>query len=691
MKRVTYLIIILFILIFNVTAQVDRSKAPQSGPAPKVLLGEYSKFELPNGLKVFVVEDHRLPRVTFSISLIIDPPLEGVNTGIGNLTSQLIGTGTKTRTKDQIDEELDFISGSLSASPNGLYAASLKKHIQKLLDIFSDVTINSSFKKEELEKKRTQSLSNLASNKDDPNFIADNVSSALIYGKNNPYGEFETETSLKSITLDMCDQYYKEYFKPNIACLSIVGDITPDEAKSLVTKYFGTWTKGVVKSQSYPKPQPPLTTKVELVDRPQSVQSIIEIGYPVDINPGSPDYIKTMVANTVLGGGVFRLFLNLREKHAYTYGAYSRFSINPLVSCFRASTSARNAVTDSAVSQILYEMKRLREEPVPENELTRVKNYMTGNFALSLEKPQTIASFAVNTERYKLPKDFYSNYLKSIEAVNATDIQQMAMKYILPDRSNIIIVGKASDIAEKIKRFSPENKVEYYDVNGSVYDPTKLLKPVPSGINAQSVFDKYLKSIGGLKNIDKIKNVTMKANMNIQNMKANILVIYKNPDKYLTEIKLNEQTVQKMVLNGNVGKSYGMQGNKDLKGEELEKLKMDAELFPELKYQKLGYKIDLKGIGEVNGKEAYILEITSPSNSLSTDYYSVESGLKIKTITNENSPMGKTIQTTDLEEYTEVNGVKFPKIIKQSAGPQVYEITVESIEINSNLKDNIFE
>jgi zinc protease len=471
MKNFIFSCILIVLIAENSRGQVDRTKSPLPGPAPEIKIGNYNKTELANGLKVFVVENHRLPRVSFSISLIFDPPLESSHTGIGNMTSSLIGTSTIKRSKNQINNEIDFIGASFSASSTGVYAASLKKHIEKLLDVLSDVVENSVFKQEELEKQRTQFLSDLASDKDDPNAISRNVSSALIFGKNHPYGEFETEASVKSITLDMCNAYYKTYFRPNIAYLSIVGDITPKEAAAMAKKYFGTWKKGEVKTPVYPKPQPPKSIVVAIVDRPQSVQSVISIGYPIDMNLGNPDYIKTNVTNTVLGGGVFRLFLNLREKHAYTYGAYSSIHSYPLAGSFTATASTRNAVTDSSVYQMMYEMKRLRNDSVPYTELSMVKNYMTGNFALSLENPQTIASFATNIERYKLPQNFYSDYLKKVAAVNSNDVRQMARKYILPDQSIILVIGKASEIANKLKSFSPEGKVIYYDSDANLYEP----------------------------------------------------------------------------------------------------------------------------------------------------------------------------------------------------------------------------
>jgi zinc protease len=684
MKKFLYTIMILLAVANTIHAQVDRSKTPQPAPAPKIQIGDFTKFELPNGLKVYVVENHQLTRVSFSIALVFEPTLEGENAGISSIAASLIGTGTRTRTKDQINEEIDFIGASLSPSASGIYASSLKKHTNQLLEVLSDVTINSEFKAEELEKKRTQFLSNIAANKDDPHAIASNVSGALFYGKNHPYGEFETEASIKKVSLDMCTKYYQTYFRPNIAYLSVVGDITPSEAKKLVEKYFGAWQKGEVPSQQYAKPQPPETTRVALVDRPQSVQSVIKVGYPVDLGMGSPDLIKARVTNTVLGGGTFRLFDNLREKHGYTYGAYSSLNINPLVSSFEASTSARNAVTDSAITQIIFEMKRLRDEPVPASELSMVKNYMTGNFALSLENPQTIAAFAVNTERYKLPKDFYANYLKNIEAVTAADVQEMARKYILPEHSTIFVVGKASQIAEKLKVFSPQAKVDFYDLDAKLLEPAA--KALPEGVNVKSVFQNYLKAVGGEQNIAKVTDITTKGSFSVQGMNLNLNIYQKIPGKYLVEIQMAGQTVQKIVLNGESCHSSGLQGSMDLTGAELEQMKLQAMPFPELEYDKMGYKTELKGLSKVNGKDAYQVDITSPGNSLSSDFFSVETGLKVRSV----AQVAGVTQTAEFDDYTEVNGIKLPKTMKRTFGPQPVEIAIDQITVNTKLADDIF-
>ncbi len=692
MKKYIIQFIFICVTIGFVHAQVDRSKAPAAGPAPTVQIGNYTSFSLDNGLKVFVVENHRLPRVSFSISFIFTPELEGTQTGIGSLTAQLIGTGTKTRTKDQINEEIDFVGGSLNASSEGIYASSLKKHTDKILDILSDVAINSKFNSEELEKKRTQTLSGIASGKDDPNSIANNVSSALYYGKNHPYGEIATETTVKNISLEMCNNYYNTYFRPNIAYLSVVGDITPAEAKTLITRYFSKWQKAEVKKQSYATPQAPPSVEVAFVDRPQSVQSVISVGYPVELNLSSPDYIKVKVANTILGGGIFRLFLNLREKHAYTYGAYSSFSFNPLISGFEATASVRNAVTDSAIHEILYEMKRIGDEKVTDAELSMAKNYITGNFALSLESPQTIASFAINTERYKLPKDFYSNYLKNIDAVTVDDIQAVAKKYIHPEKSFILVVGKASEVAEKLNKFSTLGKIKYYDIEANSYDPTANKKAAPSGVTAASVIKKYIDVIGGEDAIRKVQDLTMKAKILMNGMSINMVMTYKLPDKYVMEVSMNGQVMQKEVLNGAIGRQSGMQGDKELTGEDLERLKQSANPFIELDYSKLGYKTELKEITKIDGKDAYKIEITSPANSVSTDYYSIETGLKIRTeSTMDAGPNGKTAVQMNFLEYSEVKGIKYPNKMQQVVGPQTFDLTVDEVLINTGPKDEIFK
>lgn len=688
MKKV--LIVVLFIITSTISllAQVDRTKAPKPGPAPEIKIGDFKSFTLSNGLKVFVVENNRLPVVSYAISFVNTPVLEGDYAGYSQFAAELLGTGTKTRTKEQINEEIDFIGASFNASSGGISASSLKKHSPKLLEIVSDILVNPVFRQEELEKIRTQTLSAIASNKTDPEAIAGDVINVLNFGKNHPYGEIVTETSVKNITLEKCQDYYNIYFRPNVAYLSIVGDIKADEAKILVEKYFNNWKKQVVPDYKYEKPAPPAKRQVAVVNRDESVQSVINIGYAIDLTLANPDFIKARVANTILGGGTYRLYNNLREKRGYTYGAYSSLRSQPLVGSFVAFTNVRNEVTDSAIYQVIYEMEQMRNEPVPADELTRVKNYMTGNFALSLENPQTIASFAINTERYKLPKDFYKNYLKNLAAVTSADVQAVSQKYILPGNCNILVVGKASEIASKLRQF--DNEIKYYTDEGIAYDPDSGIPLLPDSLTAQHVLNRYVDAIGGTERISQVKDVSQKGTISVQGMKISVNTVQKFPDKVLSEVKMNDNLLNKTVMFGGNATSTGMQGNRDITGISLDLLKLQALIFPENRLEEYGFNATLKGAEKIDEKPNYVVEIKTPSGGVVSDYFDMETGLRTKTVVMVEGPEGKVKQETKFLEYFTLDGIKYPKKIKQTAGPQSFDIEVDTVTVNTNPADEIF-
>lgn len=665
---------------------LDRSVQPKPAPAPVIKIGDYQSFELANGLKVFVVENHKIPRISYSLVLDYSPVIEGDQAGYVETMGQLMRTGTTTRTKDQIDEAIDFLGASLRTNAGGLYASCLTKHNEALLNIMSDIILNASFKTEELEKIRTQTLSALEADKNDPGSIAQRVGSKLLYGMNHPYGEIVSEETVKNITLDKCNEFYKTYFRPNIGYLAIVGDITLADAKPLVEKYLGNWQKADVPVVNYPTPKAPSKTVVDIVDRTNSVQSTLNVGYPVDLKPGAPDAIKARVTNTILGGGSFRLFNNLREKHGWTYGAYSQLTADRLIGKFLASAEVRNPVTDSAVEQILSEMNRIRTEPVEDNELSMVKNYLMGNFGRSLENPSTIADFAINTARYKLPQDYYANYLTNLAAVSATDVQTMAQKYIRPDNTHILVVGKAEEIAPKLKKFAKSGEIQYYDIQGKWYDPSIRLKPVPEGVTVETVLNKYIDAIGGVKKIKKIKDITILASATMQGMTLNLDQYIILPDKFMMQIGSGAMVFGKQIYNAGKGANVSpMQGEtKPMEAAELETGKEQALFFSEMHYGELGYKTQLLGIEEQSGgASCYKIEVTRPSGEKSTDYYDLNSGLKVKTETKDN--------TVELGDYRDAGGVLFPFAISQSMQGQTMKFVVSNISVNSKLKKDLFE
>src|SRR5690606_16433314 len=223
--------------------------------------------------------------------------MEKENAGYVSMMGQLLRTGTTSREKAKLDADIDFLGAYLSTSSSGVYARSLKKHADKIVEIMADVVLNPSFPDSELEKLKKQTISALAANKDDANAIAADVAQVLRYGKNHPYGEITTEETVANIDLAEIKKYYNTYYRPNNAYLAVVGDINQKEAEKLVKKYFSDWKKGDVPKAEYPMPKAPEETIIALVDRPNAVQSVINVTYPVALKPGHPDVVKSNVMN----------------------------------------------------------------------------------------------------------------------------------------------------------------------------------------------------------------------------------------------------------------------------------------------------------------------------------------------------------------------------------------------------------
>jgi hypothetical protein len=331
-------------------------------------------------------------------------------------------------------------------------------------------------------------------------------------------------------------------------------------------------------------------------------------------------------------------------------------------------------------------MSRLRTEPVPDDELNMVRNYMMGNFGRSLESPSTVANFAINTARYNLPKDYYSTYLTHLGALTAADVQMTAQKYIRPDNAYLLAVGKAEEIAPKLKKFAKSGEVLYYDIDGKQYDPNKKLKPAPAGVTADQVINNYINAIGGAKKLKKIKDATINAGATMQGMPISLDLYYKAPDKMFMQVGSGAMVFAKQVYNAGKGvASSPMSGeSKAIEGDELAGMKEAAMIFPEMYYASLNYTFELLGIEEQKDqKQYYKVMINKGGDRKDTEYYDVTTGLKIRT-------EGKQ-GTTEYSDYKAVDGVLFPHGMTQNMGPQTISFVVSSIKLNSKLKDDFFE
>lgn len=690
MKKILTLLITGFVAI-SVNSQIDRSTQPVAGPAPKINLKDPNTFELKNGLKVLVVENKKLPRVRIQLDIDNPPSLEGDKNGVASIMSTLMGNGTTNIPKDEFNEEVDFLGATISFGSQSAFASCLSKYFPRVLELMADATINPNFTQEEFDKSKERAITGLKTQEKDVSAVADRVRRALTYGKSNPYGEFVTEETLNNITVNDLQDYYRNYFVPANAYLIVVGDVNFKEVKTLVTEAFTSWTKATPPSFAYGEPKDAQYTQINFIDLPNAVQSEISVQNLVNLKMKDEDYLPTLVANQILGGGgEGRLFLNLREDKAYTYGSYSAIGGNKFgLSNFRATAQVRNAVTDSSVVEILSEIDRIRKEKVTERELKNTKAKYVGRFVRALENPETVASYALNIEKEGLPKDFYKTYLERMDAITIDQVQQAAQKHFSIDNARVIVVGKGSEVLENLEKVELNGKklpVLYYDTFASKTEKPNYEVALPDDVTALSIIEKYVEAIGGQDKLEAVQSFSMTAEASMQGQTLELVMKKSNNEKYLQDIRMAGNSVQKQVLDGDAGYAFAMGQKKELGTNELNKLKEEATTFPELNYLLAG-DIKVEGVEPVGDKKAYKLKISDSK----TAFYDIESGLKLQETTVQEAQGQSVAATITYENYQEVYGIKFPFKLMQSMGPINLEFDVKEIKVNEGVTDADFD
>lgn len=678
-----------FLMAFSLWGQQEnfRQQAPVAGPAPKLQFGDFTDFKLDNGLRVILVENHKLPRVSFQ--LFVDRPiiLEGEYAGTGEVMGQLLRSGTELRTKTQIDEAVDFVGANFSTNSRGGTISGLSRHAETLVSLMADCLLNPVFPEEEFTKIVKQNESGLAFQQDDPEAIATNISNQVRFGSDHPYGERMSMQSLANLTSGACRNFYSRYFRPQISYLVVVGDIDVAQTRTLAEKYFGDWgSEGKLFVEFFDYPQAPNGREVSFVPRASAVQSVINVTYPVILKPGSKNAIAANLLNQILGGGSNgRLFLNLREDKAYTYGAYSDLEADPNIGYFNAYLNVRNEVTDSAVEQVLLEMERLRKEEVSEKELQEAKSLITGAFARSLEQPEAIARFALNTVRYRLARNYYPNYLENLAQIKPADIRKAAQEFLLPNRAHVVVVGNRS-AADKLRRFAADEEVVYYSPQGTRQEPMGML--TMEGITAEQVIDDYVRAIGGQERLLEISDLSTEMEATVQGMQMTMRQEKKVGSKMHLTVNMSGMAVNETVLNGAEAKVLQMGAEQPVDEATLTELQEQAQIFPEARFRELGYSLEFNGTEIINDKKAYIIQITSPSAKVLVEYYDTSTGLKLRTVTTSDAAS----ITIDYDDYQEVDGIKYPhKITSKGLMPAPIVFSLKSLSINDGLKDSRFQ
>ena len=665
----------------SLTAQVDRSQQPEPNGSPVIKLEEPQTFELKNGLKVLVVENHKLPRVSVQLLLDNPPILEGEKAGVSSLTGSLLGKGSVNISKDDFNDEVDFLGASINFSGQSAFASTLSRNFPRIIELMADAAINPNFSGEEFDKEKERYIENLKSDEKNVSAVARRVESALAYGTAHPNGEFSSIESIEKVTLEDTKAFYEDFFVPENAYLVLIGDLTLKEAKKLVKSNFGKWKAKSTKVTPFTEASNPEITEINFVDMPNAVQSEIIVQNLVDLKMSDEDYIPALIANQILGGGAEgRLFLNLREDKGYTYGSYSGIgSSKDTKARFRATAQVRNAVTDSAVVQILEEVKRIRIELVNQEDLKNAKEKYKGSFVRSLERPQTVANFALNIETQGLDGDFYETYLSRIDAVTAEEVMAAANKFFALNNLRIVVVGKGVEVAEALENINFDGaklKVNYFDPFANSIEKPTFSKPLPAGLTAQKVIANYLDKVGGTEAIQSVNSYVIKATATIQGMTLELATSAKGAN-YTQEMKMMGNVMQRSVLTESEAYQE-MQGQRiPMSEEDRQKMQLETGIVAEIAWVD-NPEIKLTAIESVNGSDAYVVQLTK-DRAL---YFDVNTGLKIQEIVTVEAG-GQTItQKASFSNYKEVNGILIPHSVSRNLGPQTLDFQITEITIN---------
>lgn len=679
MRKLVY-IFVMALLTVGVQAQVDRSQ-PQPGPAPKVNLGTPQTFELKNGLKVMVVENHKLPRVSITLSIDNPPFVEGDQKGIHDLTGALMGNGTSKISKEAFQEEIDFMGARINLHASGASANTLSRYFPRVLELMAEGAIDPNFTQNDFDTQLARFIDGLKSEERSVASNAARVENVLVFGANHPAGEFTTEEKLKNLTLNDVKNHYQTYFAPNNAYLIVMGDVKFKDVKKLVNKNFKKWKKGNIPASDYPNPTNVAKTEINFVDMPNAVQSEIAILSSVNLKMTDKDYFAAIIANQIYGGD-FNSYLNmnLREANGWTYGARSSIRGNKYVGKFKAGSQVRNEVTDSAVVEAMKELNRIRTEKVTPETLATVKATFIGNFVMDAEKPEVIARQALLTQTQGLPANFYQNYIQNINAVTAEDVQKAAQKYFSHNNARILVVGRAADVLPALEKLPYQ--INYFDRFGNPTEKPQQ-KQVGEGVTVKSVLENYIEAIGGDK-VKSVKSVHATYEAEVQGMKLNMKAINTSDGKAMNVVSGMGMELSKTVFDGKSGYHLQQGQRIDMDEEEIAAYQYEAHPFPELVLaDKPG--VSLAGIETFNGKDAYVIV-----DGKKKTYYDIETGLSLGT-SSELEAQGQTIsQTMIYGEYKEYDGIKYPSEFTMNVGVDM-SFKVQDIKFNEEVSDADFQ
>ena len=696
------IVLSMLVLSSSLIGQIDRSM-PEPGPAPEIEFKEPYTTKLSNNLTLMVVVNDKLP--TASATLIIDNPpiLEGDKSGVKDLVTSNMGKGNKFQSKDEFIEEKDFMGSFISYNSSGGSISSLSRYFERTMTMFAQGALYPVFSDEEFEKEKTKLTEALKIDEKNAASIARRVENIVAFKQGHPRSEYTTEASVSSIGITDIENFYKNYFKPNNAYLVVIGDVNLEETISLSKELFENWEYstelenmfGEGSVNDFVDPDVSAKTTIHIVDVPNSTNVEISFQNVIDRKTSDTDYFSGTVANRVLGAGPeSRLFTVIREEKGYAYGAYSGLPTSSKSKTkFVGRTTVRSEVADSAIVEMHNQLKIMGDSPITDEELSNVKSGYFGEFAMSIENPITIANQALSIRSENLPEDFYKTFLSNLNKVSKDDVIESSKKFFLIDNAQIVVTGKINEIIDNLENiYLDDDKIDvvYHDEFGNITEKPDY--SVDENVSVESIVTNYIDLIGGKDKLEKVESIEIKGNANL-NMQGQSFVLEfyslkNNQNQSLSTVTAGGMVVQKSVFNKYQGYNEVNGQRMPLTDSELEQAIINSALFSELNYDFSA--IELIGTSNVDDQKVYEIKITDNK----TEYYSIESGLKLKEVeTTEVEGNVISVETT-IKEYEEVDGIMIPSEINQITPglpiPGGITINFNTIKLNVKTSDSDF-
>lgn len=665
---------------------IDISKKPEPLPSKEFVFPKYLESKLENGVRVFIVEDHEQPTFSFRILIPGGSALDKDKPGLAELAAEMLTKGAGKLSAYQIAQKLDGIGATLDISAQSDYfvvrGSCVLKHVPTLLVVLSDVLLNPTFPKEELEKLKPRVIAAIRNEKSRGSSVASSLTRKILYGENHPYGRQKTEESVQSITIEDIRAFYNKSFVPDWASIVIVGDVKEKKIIPLFNKVLKGWKKTNTPPISIP-PINPSPLGVYFVKRPASVQSSIVVSMPT-VEIYHPEYEIIDLAASIIGSGFAgRLFRTLRETYSYTYTPFGYQTSSKFANRFSCGAEVRNQVTDSAIDVIKDQLRLLATEPATEDELNRIKKIEIGNYLMSFENFDFVASLIQDAHFFGIPIERVKEYPKRVQLVTPYDIQRVAKQYMHPDKAYIVVVGNP-EVEAKLERFG---KVFEYDLdlNPLTGEKGRLEK---ISISPKELIEKYSIARGGRQFLEQVRSIIIEGNAQLsvqgQILNGKIVEKFKSPFRKHQLVDLG-MFRNEIWFNNNEAWSK-VQGKVDkLDHFEVDKLFFEYAIL--IAFDKILPNFQIEILGKQG--ENILAKFSNKRGFESTGYFDSKTFILNKLESIENTPQGPIPVTIEYTKWDSVEGLLLPVAIK-TINPMFTVEVVNSFQINPELEETEF-